>query len=685
MKQFVFFSILLTGIGLLSQALAAELPRTGQRTCYDQAGYIVDHTDTGQDGDHQAGTVWPEPRFTDNGDGTVSDHLTGLMWLQSGDCLGDMTWTAALTAIASLNASEMKGKCLNLSTVYDDWLLPEIGQLETLFHSEKPSPHTWLNQWAFEDILADFYWSKTTSPNPYKTWAFRFNTGEVATSAKVERHHVILVRKPPPSDAAGIQDTSLPAAVKKSNPFIDNKDGTITDTATGLMWLQDGNCLSPSDWQTALGQVMKLNNAPGSYECRNLTTAYDDWALPNRNEFRSLIDHSADLPALVTDHPFLNIRPLYWSSTSSAQHPAKAFDLHMGSGDLRLSSKVTQRNIWPVRPAAGRSSRNRVEDMTESLVMRKVHFQAKSTGSLIKISWPPKRFNDYGDGTLLDTTTGLMWLKDGSCLGKQTWDYAFVLIDRLNENKRRMDCREYSASYNNWQLPDLATLSQLAGTGREETATWLNNNGTVNISARDYWTSGETLLNLYHAYSMNLKHGTPRTYSKEFLFHVWPVRVPDYTGVVNPTLTIKGNNTTDMMTLHKGEKLSLSVGVTSAKTTVPGNYRIWYDSPDGSIWWLTANNEWLTEDTILYNGIIFEMNDYSVFNLNTTGMAAGHYFFNFSISAESDDDSGETIFTSEFHLNLVDVVNPLQLDRIGYQNKLGKSSKESTKSTESTD
>ena len=39
------------------------------------------------DGLLRAGIEWPAPRFTDNGDGTVTDSLTGLMWLKDGGCL----------------------------------------------------------------------------------------------------------------------------------------------------------------------------------------------------------------------------------------------------------------------------------------------------------------------------------------------------------------------------------------------------------------------------------------------------------------------------------------------------------------------------------------------------------------------------------------------------------------------
>lgn len=66
----------------LSQAGTVDLPQTGQKTCYDTSGNVIPCTGTGQDGEIQAGVPWPSPRFTDNGNGTVTDKLTGLMWLK---------------------------------------------------------------------------------------------------------------------------------------------------------------------------------------------------------------------------------------------------------------------------------------------------------------------------------------------------------------------------------------------------------------------------------------------------------------------------------------------------------------------------------------------------------------------------------------------------------------------------
>ncbi len=58
--------------------LRAPVPKTGQTTSYA----------TGDDGILQKGVVWPIPRFKDNNNGTVTDNLTGLIWLKNANCFG---------------------------------------------------------------------------------------------------------------------------------------------------------------------------------------------------------------------------------------------------------------------------------------------------------------------------------------------------------------------------------------------------------------------------------------------------------------------------------------------------------------------------------------------------------------------------------------------------------------------
>lgn len=61
----------------------------------------------GEDSDLQKGQEWPGPRFTDNNDGTITDNLTGLVWLKEGNCFGLLRFNAAVGAVATL----MSGQC----------------------------------------------------------------------------------------------------------------------------------------------------------------------------------------------------------------------------------------------------------------------------------------------------------------------------------------------------------------------------------------------------------------------------------------------------------------------------------------------------------------------------------------------------------------------------------------------
>jgi hypothetical protein len=85
--------------------------------------------------------------------------------------------------------------------------------------------------------------------------------------------------------------------------FVDNGDGTVTDTSTGLMWQQE--TAGPITWEEAL-----------TY-CEELTLAgYSDWRLPNRNELHSLVDYTTYEPAIDTTAFPDTMSADYWSSTS---------------------------------------------------------------------------------------------------------------------------------------------------------------------------------------------------------------------------------------------------------------------------------------------------------------------------------------------------------------------------------
>jgi hypothetical protein len=160
--------------------------QTGQTQCYDSAsGVAIACAGTGQDGDIRAGVPWPIPRFSDHGDGTVTDNLTGLMWTENANAPGPSTcspgtgkpWQSALDYVACLNTHTYLG--------YTDWHLPNRKELFSLidlsnFNPALPTGHP------FQNVHPnDRYWSSTTDPGQatYAWFVFMWD-GLVSTDPK---------------------------------------------------------------------------------------------------------------------------------------------------------------------------------------------------------------------------------------------------------------------------------------------------------------------------------------------------------------------------------------------------------------------------------------------------------------------------------------------------------------------
>ncbi|HEY5974452.1 MAG TPA: DUF1566 domain-containing protein, partial [Geobacteraceae bacterium] len=129
LKNVVPLLLMLLCIMGAAQAATVQLPQTGQANCYDVNGNGVNCAGSGQDGNIRAGVALPSPRFTGNGDGTITDNLTGLVWLANADCFGAREWA---TAIGSANALA-NGACgLTDGSLAGQWRLPNKNELTSL-------------------------------------------------------------------------------------------------------------------------------------------------------------------------------------------------------------------------------------------------------------------------------------------------------------------------------------------------------------------------------------------------------------------------------------------------------------------------------------------------------------------------------------------------------------------------
>jgi Protein of unknown function (DUF1566)/K319L-like, PKD domain len=371
-----------------------QVPQTGQTLCYDALSSPIDCAGTSQDGELQFGAAWPAPRFHDNGNGTITDDLTGLIWLKDGLCLGpSRTWADALATISAFNSNPAGFSCSGYSPAagFNDWRLPNIRELLSLNNSGEISATDWLHSQGFFNIAkntqttAYYYWSSTTyRPNYTWAWLYTPDWGRTAFYPKITNRLTWAVRGGPqdttnPAYPANVpktgqsscynttggvitcagsgQDGEYQRGIAWPNPrFQDNGDGTVTDNLTGLMWAKNTeNSGAPAacnpgaakNWEMLFEYIECLNN--------NNYRSFGDWRIPNQNEFLSLNDYSRYQTALPAGHPFtgslgteLNFPsattylPCFGEACEATYTP---FDGHI----TVLNKENTFVPIWPVR------------------------------------------------------------------------------------------------------------------------------------------------------------------------------------------------------------------------------------------------------------------------------------------------------------------------------------------------
>ncbi|MBC8029076.1 MAG: DUF1566 domain-containing protein [Pyrinomonadaceae bacterium] len=341
-----------------------RLPKTGQTRCWDSKGSLIDCQGTGQDGDFQSGVPSPSPRFIDSNNGTVTDTLTGLVWLKNANLFGEVMRDQAIEHAANLAS----GGCgLSDGSKKGEWRLPNVNELQSLLNLDNSSGPALPPNHPFLNVQPANYWSSTSvAAFPALGWYVALAVGPPVFDLKFNLMRIWPVRgeshliartgqeecygpdgRPIECKGTG-QDGAIRAGVPWPDPrFTDNSDGTVTDHLTGLIWLKDGNAFGTRTWHQALEDCNSLFTGncgltDGSKE--------GDWRLPNINELRSLEDYGHHTPALTPGHPFVNVRQsLCWSSTTVASAPNLARFLFVGIGSCVWDHKNVLMGVWPVK------------------------------------------------------------------------------------------------------------------------------------------------------------------------------------------------------------------------------------------------------------------------------------------------------------------------------------------------
>jgi hypothetical protein len=141
-----------------------------------------------------------EMRFADNGNGTVTDNLTGLIWLKNANAFGRRTWKQALSDAKTI-ASGSAG--LSDGSKAGDWRLPDVEELIRLVDfayfnpslSNASGKSKWVSRGAFIEVQSSNYWSSTTySGNSASAWGVYLYDGHVGSVGKTSTYYVWPVR-----------------------------------------------------------------------------------------------------------------------------------------------------------------------------------------------------------------------------------------------------------------------------------------------------------------------------------------------------------------------------------------------------------------------------------------------------------------------------------------------------------
>jgi hypothetical protein len=296
------YILLLCVISTYADSLPYSIVDTGQIRCYGDNPEIAYPKASvpffGQDAQYSGN----QPAYQDNGDGTVTDLVTGLMWIQNPQ--GKMTPSQAAAGAPQCNVGG-----------YTDWRLPTIKELYSLilFSGTDPDPmstNTSVERPFIDTTYFKFQYGKpedgdriidsqfatstlyrsTTMKNQETMFGVNFADGRIKgyclTSPRGEKTFYVLY----------VRDN----ADYGKNQFVDNGDGTITDNATGLTW-QKADSGRGMNWSQALAYAENLDLA-----------GQTDWRLPNAKELQSIVDYTRcpDVTDSAAIDPIFEISPI---------------------------------------------------------------------------------------------------------------------------------------------------------------------------------------------------------------------------------------------------------------------------------------------------------------------------------------------------------------------------------------
>lgn len=392
-------------------------------------------------------------RFSDNGDGTITDSLTGLMW-QKGEN-DRMDWYSALKVCRDMRLGG-----------HADWRLPNLKELNSILNLGYDN-----NWWYYKEFFPAeglkppllHYFSSTPYEGIY-VWVTNFCFGyDGYYASKNAKLLFRAVRQTTPSAVNLTPEIKFPDSGQKicyddnggiisrplkGEPYY-GQDGSLSIYPLSFSKLADGGFEidSKSEWKHGLRMVRDNNTgliweikSPSVIDCNYQGLAYTwqdaqdyikelnrrgfggfrDWRLPGREELRMMVDYNGRIPS-VDPKFFSDCQPaFYWAKESNNKEPLFAWGMYFAYGCAICYLKTA---YYPVRAVRGGDRRS---------------FAQKQNSFFV----------DNNDGTVSDSRTGLMWKKTEG--------------PELNWADSLRHCQQLDlAGRTDWRLPSIRELGSL--------------------------------------------------------------------------------------------------------------------------------------------------------------------------------------------------------------------------------
>jgi hypothetical protein len=391
-------------------------------------------------------------RFSDNGDGTVTDTVTRLMWHKGEN--ERMSWFDALEASRKLTLGG-----------HSDWRLPNIKELNTILNLRYTG-----GWWYFKDVFPAaglvpplLHYFSSTPFEKFYVWVTNFCFGydgyyaskEAKLLFRAVRHmdagvetapafhlpdsgqrecyddEARVIPPPTPGQPFHGQDGTVrchplsctrlrqSGAPTEATATWDQGFRMVLDNNTGLLW--EVKSPRPQDLNAASRQYT-FDQALRFVEAMNADAygGFTDWRLPNSEELRTIVDYGQYSPALVETFGRDCPPAFFWSRDPFGPNPDLIWGVYFSYGCRICYPKWNRYAVRLVRggynPAFGDPAR--------------------------------RALKDNGDGTVSDLNAALMWMKDET--PELNWDGAMKYCAGLT-----------LGGHTDWRLPSIKEVGTL--------------------------------------------------------------------------------------------------------------------------------------------------------------------------------------------------------------------------------